>query len=311
MNTKESSPQERTAGSGSTRRPVRHRGGEALPGRPLHAPSANFYRHVARGYDLIAHRYDEVEGRNEIGERVRSASREEALRVFGPGDRILELGCGTGRDAVLMAKHGVRVLATDLSPSMVAATQARAAREGVGGLVDAVVCPAARAARLERRFDGVYSNGAVLNLEPDLAGLFEGLGQSVRPGGRAVLTAANRVSLFELAVYPLFLRPRKAFRKLSHSVPIPVSRKGDGSRYVVPTAFYTPRELLRYAENRFKVEYQRAFQLLSPPWNMVDLYRTYLGAVEVLESLEDRISTWRLFRDLGAIYLFTLRRMGD
>src|SRR5438128_4624440 len=103
--------------------------------RPGFAPTPAFYNHVDRGYDLIASSYDDVEGRNEISETVRRYSIDAALKVFRPGSRILELGCGTGRDAVALAQRGIRVDATDVSPAMIAATRARVLRENLSDLV--------------------------------------------------------------------------------------------------------------------------------------------------------------------------------
>ena len=72
--------------------------------RPLFVPERDFYS------------YDLVEGRNTISERVRHARLDSALSTYKAPDRVLELGCGTGRDAVELAKHGIRVVATDVSP---------------------------------------------------------------------------------------------------------------------------------------------------------------------------------------------------
>ena len=46
------------------------------------------------------------------------------------GERVLELNCGTGEDAVHLARRGVRVLATDNSPRMLAAARSKIARAG-------------------------------------------------------------------------------------------------------------------------------------------------------------------------------------
>src|SRR5206468_2389416 len=70
-------------------------------------PGVDQYQIVSRAYDVVAGYYDEIEGRNEISERVRRASMRTALRVFRAGDRILEIGCGTGRDAMELAQHSI------------------------------------------------------------------------------------------------------------------------------------------------------------------------------------------------------------
>ena len=48
-----------------------------------------------------------------------------------PGERVLDLGSGAGVAAVLAARAGARVVATDIRPEAVACTRANAARNGV------------------------------------------------------------------------------------------------------------------------------------------------------------------------------------
>src|SRR5882724_6584338 len=54
---------------------------------------------------------------------------EEALvcRAFTAGQLVLDVGCGAGREAVPMARHGLRVVAMDFVPAMVQAAAAHAA----------------------------------------------------------------------------------------------------------------------------------------------------------------------------------------
>lgn len=274
---------------------------------PGFGPTAGYYEYIARGYDSVADTYDEVEGQNEISERVRRHSLDAAFRRFLPGERILELGCGTGRDAISLARQGIRVMATDVSPAMVKGTRERVRDAHLGDLVT-VECLNASAAAAKGPFDGAYSNGAVLNLEPDLAGVANGLRQALVPGSFVVLTGANRLSLFEMLFYPIALRPRKAFRKLGNEIPIPLSREGKGRTYVVPTRFLTPNEFLSPFRSGFVLRLQRGIQVITPPWNLVNLVRLFEPAVLPLVSIEDRIGTLPGFRDLGAIYLTVLQR---
>ncbi|HZU27115.1 MAG TPA: methyltransferase domain-containing protein [Bryobacteraceae bacterium] len=53
-----------------------------------------------------------------------------ALGSVTPG-RVLDLACGTGRNAIWLAQHGWRVTAVDGSQAAITALLARAAREGV------------------------------------------------------------------------------------------------------------------------------------------------------------------------------------
>ena len=53
-----------------------------------------------------------------------------------PGERVLEIGCGAGLAAVLAARAGAHVIATDIRPEGVACTRDNAARNGVADAVE-------------------------------------------------------------------------------------------------------------------------------------------------------------------------------
>jgi SAM-dependent methyltransferase len=59
----------------------------------------------------------------------------EHCRV-GPGQRVLDLGCGTGYTALLLARdHGAQVMAIDINQRLVETARQRAVRAGVGDRV--------------------------------------------------------------------------------------------------------------------------------------------------------------------------------
>src|SRR5450755_3636512 len=79
----------------------------------------------AAPFDAIAERYDETFTKSKIGRAQRASVWKELERVFQPGDRVLEIGCGTGVDACFLAGLGVTVVATDSSPQMIAVATRR------------------------------------------------------------------------------------------------------------------------------------------------------------------------------------------
>jgi SAM-dependent methyltransferase len=77
-------------------------------------------RDVALAYDAIAETYDEAM-QGDIWMRHRLWQHFD--RVFKAGDRILDLACGTGADALYLASLGAHVVAIDASPGMIAQLQ--------------------------------------------------------------------------------------------------------------------------------------------------------------------------------------------
>jgi SAM-dependent methyltransferase len=61
------------------------------------------------------------------------------LACEGAAGPIIELGAGSGRISIELARHGHRVIALDAAPAMLAQARRRAERQGVGELVEPVV----------------------------------------------------------------------------------------------------------------------------------------------------------------------------
>ena len=94
------------------------------------------------------------------------------------GERILDLGCGTGVLSAEIAERAAEVLGIDRSPEMVAQAQNR-----FPGLQFEV----ADATKLgfEDEFDAVFSN-AVLHWIPEAEKVIEGVARALKPRGRFV-----------------------------------------------------------------------------------------------------------------------------
>ena len=82
---------------------------------------------AAHAFDTAAAGYDQTFTGTRLGRWLRARVQEHLARCFAAGDRVLELGCGTGEDALWLAARGIDVTALDASRRMleVAAEDAR------------------------------------------------------------------------------------------------------------------------------------------------------------------------------------------
>ncbi len=123
---------------------------------------------------------------------------QEVLAI-APGAEVLDIGCGTGRHAVQLARRGFRVTGVDLSPGMLAEAARAAAEAGVevelieadatafdlGRMFDAAICLCEGAFTLVGASDPVEHDMAILR----------NAFRSLRPCAPFVLTAINGLRL--------------------------------------------------------------------------------------------------------------------
>lgn len=240
----------------------------------------------ASPFDAMAADYDRSFSRSAIGQCLRAAVWRRLDEAFGPGERVLELNCGTGEDALHMAGRGVSVLATDNSPGMLAATRAKVDRAGVGHAVK--VAPLALEelalgrAQLPAPFDGVVSNFGGLNCVDDLAGVARGLAAIVRPGGRALLCVMGPAVPWEWGWYLAHGQPRKVFRRL---------RRGGTEWNGLTVRYPSPRGVRRAFAPHFQQRRLAALGVLVPPTYAAGWAARHPSLLAALDRWERRIET--------------------
>ncbi len=280
---------------------------------PAFEAGSGYYAHVAKGYDLISTTYDDVEAANWVGRRLRERMQAALFRTFRPGQRVLEVGCGTGIEALALAQRGIDVVATDLSEDMVRLVQRKA--DGLGIRNVAVRQLAAHEIGSlagefgEASFDGAYSHGGVMNMDPRIEDVAAGLRRLLHPGARFLSTVVNQTSLFEAVFYPLVGKPRKGYRRLGHDVPIPITRHVAHRNYVVPTRFYSPHAFVRLLGDGFALRRLEGIEILLPPWNLSDLVDRLEPLARAVEAVESRLADKAPFNSWGSIFLAEVERV--
>ncbi len=132
---------------------------------------------------------------------------EALLRVLGPrpGERLLDMGCGSGWFAEQCRRKGAQVWAADIALRGVAGARARFPQVGCYQVADVYHLPFASG-----RFDAVVLSEVAEHLE-DLAGAFAELARLLRPGGRLLVSVPYRETIVEhLCIHCNRLTPANA-----------------------------------------------------------------------------------------------------
>jgi ubiquinone/menaquinone biosynthesis C-methylase UbiE len=145
--------------------------------------------HAAAYFDRLAAQYDEAWTSSPAGRWQRDAVWRHVDPLIRRGDRILDLGCGTGEDALHFAELGGQVLALDVSPAMVGVARAKGVNARVLAIEDSHIFAVA--------FDLVFSNFGALNCIRDLSDLHATLARLVRKDGYLAVCLMGRLFILE------------------------------------------------------------------------------------------------------------------
>ena len=158
-------------------------------------------------FDKIAKDYDSIWTSSAVGRLQRAAVWRHLDPLVKPGDRILDLGCGTGEDALHLMELGAAVHAIDVSSEMVRLSRNRGIDAHHLAIESLGVQPAGSV------FTGALSNFGALNCVRDLESVALALGRLIRPGGYLALCIMGSRCLWESCYFLMHGELRKAFRR--------------------------------------------------------------------------------------------------
>ncbi len=264
---------------------------------------------TAQAFDGVAADYDARFAGRELGRWLRARVHEELAPYLKPGMRALELGCGTGEDALWLASLGLDVVATDSSPAMIGEARAKAERGPQGPAIsfqplDARDPAAAPEVMANGPFDLVFSNFGALNCVPDRGPLAAWAANAVVPGGLFAATLMGPFCLWETVRFMARGRLPSAFRRSHGKTLAPV-----GPDAMIEVCYPGPGRFRRDFAADFGHEATVGVGVFLPTSDQADLVDRHPGLFRRLERLDRRLARLFPFRFLGDHYLTILRRL--
>lgn len=260
---------------------------------------------VATAFDSVAEIYDQTFSDTPVGQAQRKLVWQELDELFFSGQRVLDVNCGTGVDAVHLASRGIEVVACDASLQMISVARRRAESQKLSARIHFHVIRTEEISTVEKAgsFDGVVSNFGGLNCVEDLSVVARQFACVLNTGGRAVVCLFGRFCAWEIFWYLARGKVRKAFRRFSRRW---VQARLDHKAMVrirYPSACATARAFAPW----FELEKHAGVGITVPPSYLEFLAARFPGALRIAERLDRRFGH-SLLRSLGDHYLLTFRR---
>lgn len=262
-------------------------------------------RDTQAAFDSVAADYDGARGNNELIQDMREEMWRWLDATFAHGSRLIDLGCGTGLDAIRLAKQGHYVTATDWSPRMIDRTADRAARESVTQNVQTLAVGAHELHRIDGHslFDGAYSNLGPLNCVPDITAVAEQCARLLKPRGALVFTVIGRACPWEIGHYALKRDWGRVRVRFSRDMePVRMNKR------TVWTRYYSPREFYRAFAPHFTLEHCRGVCVWAPPPYLTSVRQKHPRLYRALWRMDRRTAGWPLLRSMGDHFLIVMSR---
>lgn len=265
-------------------------------------------RPSASAFDAIANGFDQRFGAWQSVAVQRRVVRSALLRAFPEKGHILELGGGTGEDAVFLAKRGFNIFLTDPSPTMVSLAEKKL--QPFGGQVaiasgeEMEIFAQKHLAAGGRKFDGAFSNFAPLNCVADLGPVARGLFDLLKPGAPLLLVIFGIFCPAEMLTEALRGRPHLALRRFKSGE---VNARLAGREFGV--IYHRRAEMIRAFSPWFALEKRLGVGVTVPPsaaepW--ISRHSSILAAMTAL----DRVLA-RPLAMFGDHILYQFRRAAD
>ena len=266
----------------------------------------SYFLTVQEAFDSASEEYDFTISHNFINTWIRKRSINELLHLVKPDDVLLEIGCGTGAEAIQISKKVRQIIATDISQGMLNLLHQKISAKKLESIVP-VQARAASISSIAPLFDGgkvriAYSFNGALNLEPDIQKFPLELSKVVERGGYFVCSVRNILCLSESIAHAAVLQIDKIAPRRKQ--PTMVSVGGID----IPAFYYSTKFMARLFGPYFKLKKLVGLPAFLPPAYLNDYCIRFKPLTSLLEKLETVLAERFPFNRLSDQTLFVFQR---
>ena len=258
-------------------------------------------QNIEKGFSKISQHYENLDKTSSLISWMRKQVRNHLHKEIKPASKILEINCGSGIDAVYLAKKGHNVHATDIAPGMIDFVTSKIKSESLKENLSCERLPFNELNKLNhQKYNHIFSNFGGLNCssEEDLQEVFGLFKQLLSPNGKITLVLMPKICIWEFL--KILKGNKTAFRRLKRNGVL-ANIEGEQVHTYYHSANRIKKLLLKDFKN-FKVE---NICFLAPTGNRVDFPEKHPLLFKFLSSLDSITNKIPFLRGYGDYYILT------
>jgi SAM-dependent methyltransferase len=253
-----------------------------------------------KAWDLAAQTYETAFIETSTGRLWRSAVWAELDRAFIPGSTVLEMNCGTGVDAIHLARRGIAVCACDISSAMIERARDGATAAGLDRLIDFRVLATEELDQipLEERFTGAFSNFSGLNCVADLNAVSQTLAARLDQDSIVLLCMLGPSAKWER----LWRIIQRTIDRIGHRKPESRTPRS------VQVTRYSYKEVAAAFQPHFELRSRKGIGIFVPPAFVDRTAARFPKIIRMLGAVDRVVAKMPFFRDHGGCVLLEFER---
>jgi len=250
-------------------------------------------------FDKAAINYDQSFTNTEIGQLQRNLVYTELSKHLNSVKNILEINCGTGEDAIWLAKQNFTVTATDISSKMIEVAKSKAKLNFKTADINSITTTFE-----DDKFDLLFSNFGGLNClsKPELENFFKNVGSIVSEKGKLVLVIMPKNTLWER----FYFLAKAQFKNISRRKKKNIIAHVDGEN--VTTYYYNPKDIVNLAKANFEIVAIKPIGFFVPPSYLDGFFKNKKGLLRLLNQLEQGIKSISSLSKFADHYIIVLQK---
>ena len=256
-------------------------------------------------FDQLAPNYDEMFSERLPAKWLRLRVRDQIEQYLPDAGRVLDVGCGTGEDAIWLAGQGHTVVATDPSPGMLEQAKQKILDmpEEIRARIELAALDAGNigSSMPAESLDLVLSNFGALNCVENLQSFFAACSEYLKPNGVVAITLMGPFCLWETAGFLLRGDLSRARRRWKGRA---VYETGEASQFVW---YHSPATIKRMAAPFFDVADVCGIGVFVPSTEFFGVCEHRPGLFRSLTNIESQCGSWWPLNRMGDHYLIVLR----